>query len=113
MAVAFRIGSATSDFTVSGSIGMTYNSPEGAVLHYTETSFGGQRAVVKLVASRALDRPPKLKVLVSEGKATWVPFIIDRTEEGYRQHSIVLENKINRGVHEIIYAHMYASFQHD
>ncbi|WP_052915612.1 hypothetical protein [Mycobacterium haemophilum] len=56
---------------------MTYHGPGGAVLNYTETSFGGQRAVVKLVASGALDRHPKLKVLVPEGGATWVPFIAE------------------------------------
>jgi hypothetical protein len=77
------------------------------------TSFGGQRAVTKLVASRALDRHPKLKVLVSEGGATWVPFIADRMEEGYRQHAMVVRPKLSRSPREIIYSQVYASFQHD
>ena len=41
---------------------------------------------MKLVTSGALDRHPELKVLISEGGATWVPFIGDRMNEGYRQH---------------------------
>ena len=83
------------------------------MLNYTETSFGGQRAVVKLVASGALDRHPNLKVLVSEGGATWVPFVADRMEEGYRQHAMVVRPKLNRSPREIIYSQVYASFQHD
>lgn len=113
MVIAFHIGTEPIDFTAGGSIGVTYHGPGGAVLNYTETSFGGQRAVVKLVASGALDRHPNLKVLVSEGGATWVPFIADRMEEGYRQHAMVVRPKLNRSPHEIIYSQVYASFQHD
>jgi predicted TIM-barrel fold metal-dependent hydrolase len=113
MVVAFHIGTEPIDFAAGNSIGVTYHGPGGAVLNYTETSFGGQRAVVKLVASGALDRHPDLKVLVSEGGATWVPFIADRMEEGYRQHAMVVRPKLERGPREIIYSQVYASFQHD
>ncbi len=113
MVIAFHIGTEPIDFAASGSIGVTHHGPGGAVLNYTETSFGGQRAVAKLVASGALDRHPKLKVLVSEGGATWVPFIADRMEEGYRQHAMVVRPKLSRSPREIIYSQVYASFQHD
>ena len=113
MVIAFHIGTEPIDFAAGNSIGVTYHGPGGAVLNYTETSFGGQRAVVKLVASGALDRHPNLKVLVSEGGATWVPFIADRMEEGYRQHAMVVRPKLKRGPREIIYSQVYASFQHD
>ncbi|ORW51682.1 amidohydrolase [Mycobacterium paraense] len=113
MVIAFHIGTEPIDFAAGNSIGVTYHGPGGAVLNYTETSFGGQRAVVKLVASGALDRHPDLKVLVSEGGATWVPFIADRMEEGYRQHAMVVRPKLKRGPREIIYSQVYASFQHD
>ena len=113
MVIAFHIGTEPIDFAAGNSIGVTYHGPGGAVLNYTETSFGGQRAVVKLVACGALDRHPNLKVLVSEGGATWVPFIADRIEEGYRQHAMVVRPKLNRGPREIIYSQVYASFQHD
>lgn len=113
MVIAFHIGTEPIDFAAGNSIGVTYHGPGGAVLNYTETSFGGQRAVVKLVASGALDRHPDLKVLVSEGGATWVPFIADRMEEGYRQHAMVVRPKLTRSPREIIYSQVYASFQHD
>jgi predicted TIM-barrel fold metal-dependent hydrolase len=113
MVIAIHIGTEPIDFAGGGSIGVTHHGPGGAVLNYTETSFGGQRAVTKLVASGALDRHPNLKVLVSEGGATWVPFIADRMEEGYRQHAMVVRPKLSRSPREIIYSQVYASFQHD
>jgi predicted TIM-barrel fold metal-dependent hydrolase len=68
---------------------------------------------MKLVASGALDRHPDLNVLVSEGGATWVPFVADRMEEGYRQHAMAVRPKLSRPPKEIIYSQVYASFQHD
>ncbi|WP_343602811.1 amidohydrolase family protein [Mycobacterium sp.] len=113
MVIAFHIGTEPIDFAGGGAIGVTHHGPGGAVLNYTETSFGGQRAVTKLVACGALDRHPALKVLVAEGGATWVPFIADRMEEGYRQHAMVVRPKLGRSPREIIYSQVYASFQHD
>lgn len=115
MVIAFHIGTDPVDLTnkngVSGQV--RFRGPGGAVLNYTETTFGGQRAVMKLVASGALDRHPNLKVLVSEGGATWVPFIADRMIEGYRQHAMAVRPKLKRDIREIIYTQVYASFQHD
>jgi len=113
MVISFHIGTEPIDMASGGAAGIMYKGPGGAVLNYTETTFGGQRAVMKLVASGALDRHPNLKVLVSEGGATWVPFIADRMEEGYRQHSQVVRPKLSRSPKEIIYSQVYASFQHD
>src|SRR5260370_40565617 len=102
MVIAFHIGTEPIDFAAGGSIGVTFHGPGGAVLNYTETSFGGQRAVVKLVASGAVDRHPNLRGLVSEGRATWVPFIADRMEEGYSHHAMVLRPKLSRSHRGII-----------
>lgn len=113
MVISFHIGTEPVDMSNGGAAGVMYRGPGGAVLNYTETTFGGQRAVMKLVASGALDRHPNLKVLVSEGGATWVPFVADRMEEGYRQHSMVVRPKLKRSPKEIIYSQVYASFQHD
>ena len=63
----------------------------GAVLNYIETTYGGQRAVTQLIAAGVLDRHPELKVLVSEGGATWGPFMADRMDEGYRQHGAAVQ----------------------
>jgi predicted TIM-barrel fold metal-dependent hydrolase len=113
MVLAFHIGTDPIDLSKGGSAGVMYRGPGGAVLNYTETTFGGQRAVMKMVASGALDRHENLRVLVSEGGATWVPFIADRMIEGYRQHYMAVKPKLNRDIKEIIYTQVYASFQHD
>ncbi|MDZ7885099.1 MAG: amidohydrolase family protein, partial [Mycobacterium sp.] len=81
--------------------------------NWVETVFSGQRAATMLVASGALDRHPGLKVIVSEGGATWVPFIADRMDEAYRQHGVYVRPKLSRLPSEIIYDQVYASFQHD
>lgn len=113
MVLSFHIGTDPVDLAAGGQMGLVHRGPGGAVLNYTETTFGGQRAVAKMVACGALDRHSDLKVLVSEGGATWVPFLADRMEEGYRQHHMAVRPKLNRSPREIIYSQVYASFQHD
>lgn len=112
MVLAFHIGTDPVDMTQAGP-GVTYRGPGGAVMNYTETTFSGQRAAMKLVASGALDRHPGLKVLISEGGATWVPFLGDRMREGYRQHHMTVRPKLSRDPKEILMTQVYASFQHD
>jgi predicted TIM-barrel fold metal-dependent hydrolase len=113
MVIAFHIGTDPIDFVGGDNVGITYRGPGGAILNYTETTFSGQRAAMKMVASGALDRHPQLKVLVSEGGATWVPFLADRMTEGYRQHQSMVRPKLTRDPKEILYSQVYASFQHD
>jgi predicted TIM-barrel fold metal-dependent hydrolase len=116
MVLAFHIGTDPVDMTVggaSGGLGLVYRGPGGAVMNYAETTFSGQRAAMKMVASGALDRHPNLKVLISEGGATWVPFLGDRMVEGYRQHHMAVRPKLGRDPKEILFTQVYASFQHD
>jgi predicted TIM-barrel fold metal-dependent hydrolase len=113
MVIAFHIGTDPVDMLSGELIGVTYRGPGGAVLNHTETTFSGQRAVMKMVASGALDRHPSLKVLVSEGGASWVPFLGDRMNEAYRQHGSMVRPKLSRAPKEILYDQVYASFQHD
>ena len=111
--LAFHIGTDPVDMLSGELVGVTYRGPGGAVLNHTETTFSGQRAVMKLVASGALDRHVTLRVLVSEGGASWVPFLGDRMNESYRQHSMMVKPKLSRSPKEILYSQVYASFQHD
>ena len=111
--LAFHIGTDPVDLSSGQAVGVSYRGPGGAILNYNETTFSGQRAAAKMVASGALDRHPNLKVLISEGGATWVPFLADRLTEGYRQHSMAVRPKLNRSPKEILYSQVYASFQHD
>ena len=113
MVLAFHIGTDPLDLAAGEAPGFTYRGPGGAVLNYTETTFSGQRAAMKMVASGALDRHPELKVLISEGGATWVPFLGDRMNEGYRQHHMMTRPKLSRSPKEILMSQVYASFQHD
>ncbi len=103
---AFHIGGDASEHTM-------YTGPGGAILNYTNSTYSGQRAAMVLVACGALDRHPKLKVLISEGGASWVPFLADRMEEGYRQHSMFVRPNLSRSPKEILYTQVYCSFQHE
>jgi predicted TIM-barrel fold metal-dependent hydrolase len=90
-----------------------HHGPGGALRNYVEISFMVQRYVTMMVGSGILDRHPNLKILVSEGGATWVPFVADRMTEAYRQHGVWVRPKLSRPPIEIVYQQVYASFQHD
>ena len=103
--VAFHIG------TDRGSP-VKYRGPGGAIINYVETTFGGQRAVTQMVASGVIERHPDIKILVSEGGATWVPFLGDRMNECYRQQPMFHDGRISRPPAEYL-TNVYATFQHD
>ncbi len=111
MVLAFHIG--TEPVDADESFGVVFRGPGGAVLNYTQTTFGGQIAVMQMVASGALERHPRLRVLVSEGGATWGPFLGDRMNEGYRQHGMYVRPGLSKPPKRYIYEQVYASFQHD
>ena len=72
MVIGFHIGTSGADQA------SVFRGPGGAILNYVQTGFDGIYAAMKLVASGALERHPRLRILVSEGGATWVPYIGDR-----------------------------------
>jgi predicted TIM-barrel fold metal-dependent hydrolase len=107
LVLAFHIG------TDSGAGSRAYRGVGGALLNYVHTSYGGQSAVVALIGNGILDRHPELNVLVSEGGATWVPFVGDRMNEFYRQQPMWNEGRFSLTPKEYIMRQVYASFQHD
>jgi len=111
MVIGFHIG--TEPHAPTARTGVYYRGRGGAVLNYVETTYGGQRAVTQLIACGALDRHPDLRVLVSEGGATWGPFIADRMDEGYRQHGAAVRPNLSKLPSQFLYEQVYASFQHD
>jgi predicted TIM-barrel fold metal-dependent hydrolase len=111
MVIGFHIG--TEPHEPTRRTGVYYRGRGGAVLNYVETTYGGQRAVTQLIACGALDRHPDLRVLVSEGGATWGPFIADRMDEGYRQHGAAVRPTLSKPPSQYLYEQVYASFQHD
>jgi len=98
-------------FGATGAFAPLYTTT--TIMNYVETTFGGQRAAVKLIACGALDKRPELKMLISESGATWGPFIADRMTEAYRQHSAGVRPTLGREPAQILYEQVYASFQHD
>lgn len=111
MRIGFHIG--TEPVPANQRIGVYIRGRGAAVLNYVETTYGGQRAASQLISCGALDRHPELKVLVSEGGATWGPFLADRMDEGYRQHGAGVEPKLSKLPSAYLYEQVYASFQHD
>ena len=113
MVLAFHIGTDPIDHVGGEVIGVAYRGPGGAVMNHTNSGYSAMHAAMKMVASGALDRHPALKMLVSEGGATWVPYVGDRMNEAYRQHGFRAFPKLSASPKEILYRQVYASFQHD
>ncbi len=90
-----------------------YRGRGGAIINYVESGRDGIYAVMCLVSAGVFDRRPELKVLVSEGGATWVPYIGDRMNEAYRQHAEFVRPQLSKLPKEYLYNNVYASFQHD
>jgi predicted TIM-barrel fold metal-dependent hydrolase len=106
MVLTFHIGNEPADL-------VAHRGPGGAVMNWIEASWGGQRAAFKLVSCGALDQHPNLKVLISEGGASWVPFLGDRMDEAYRQLGTFVRPRLSLTPKELLYRQVYASFQHD
>ncbi len=111
MVVAFHIG--TEPWEADQHTGGYFRGAGGALMNYVETTYGGQRAVTKMIAGGVFDRYPNVKVMVSEGGATWGPFIADRLDEAYRQHGSMVRPMLRRLPSDYLYENVYASFQHD
>ena len=111
MVVSFHIGTEAHD--AASSHGGYFRGPGGALVNYVETTYGGQRVVTKMIATAVFDSHPDLKVIVSEGGATWGPFLVDRLDEGHRQHNSAVRPRLRRLPSEYLYEDIYASFQHD
>lgn len=107
VAIAFHIG--TSDAKDLA----PHRGPGAMVQNYVEQSYGGQRVTMQMVSSGALDRHPRLKLIVAEGGASWVPFLGDRMNEAYRQHHRWVKPKLSRLPKEILFEQVYTSFMHD
>jgi predicted TIM-barrel fold metal-dependent hydrolase len=111
LVVAFHIGTEAHD--AASFHGGYVRGAGGALINYVETTYGGQRAITRMIASGVFDRYPTVKAMVSEGGATWGPFIADRLDEAYRQHASAVRPRLSRLPSEYLYENVYASFQHD
>ncbi|HLG66374.1 MAG TPA: amidohydrolase family protein [Acidimicrobiales bacterium] len=90
-----------------------FHGPGAGPMNYVWASYPGMTMAGFMVASGVLDRHPNLKLLISEAGASWVPFLGDRLNEAYRQHSEFVKDRLSRLPKEILFDQVYASFQHD
>lgn len=90
-----------------------FHGPGAGTVNYLWASYSGMTMAAFMVASGVLDRHPDLKLVISEAGASWVPFLGDRLNEAYRQHSDFIRDELTRLPKEILYSQVYASFQHD
>lgn len=111
MVLGFHVG--TEPHTPDQRTGVYNTGRGGAIQNYVETSYGAQKITVSLISAGVFDRYPDLKMLVSEGGATWGPFMADRMDEAYRQHSAAVRPKLSKLPSEYLHTNVYASFQHD
>jgi predicted TIM-barrel fold metal-dependent hydrolase len=100
--------------TANGGGGMvTYRGPGKVVLNYAETAYGPMRFATKMVVGGTFERHPKLKVLLAESGAGWVPSLGDRMNEGFRQHGWLNNTTFQEPPKDQLMRHFYCSFQHD
>jgi predicted TIM-barrel fold metal-dependent hydrolase len=103
--VCFHIGTGMNPIVESGS--------GGAVINYLETFIPAQRTLGYLVASGVLDRHPDLRFVFVEGGASWLAGVIERLDEGYRQHNTWARPKLSASPGELVRRQCHVTFQHD
>jgi predicted TIM-barrel fold metal-dependent hydrolase len=96
-----------------GEDAVQFRGPGAGTVNYLWASYSGMTLAAFMVASGVLDRHPDLRLVISEAGATWVPFVGDRLNEAYRQHSDFIRDDLSRLPKEILYDQVYATFQHD
>jgi predicted TIM-barrel fold metal-dependent hydrolase len=111
MVLGFHVG--TEPHEADKRTGVYNTGRGGAIQNYVETSYGAQKITVALISAGVFDRHPDLKMLVSEGGATWGPFMADRMDEAYRQHAAAVRPRLSKLPSEYLFTNVYASFQHD
>lgn len=97
----------------SGSDPIVNRGPGGAIINYVETFFPVQRTLVQIVAAGVLERHPDLHVVFVEGGASWIPSMMDRMDEAYRQHDMFVHPRLSMPPSELLLRQVSATFQHD
>ncbi len=90
-----------------------HHGPGAGTMNYLYACYGGMEMGAMMAASGILDKRPGLKLLISEAGASWMPFIGDRLDEAFRQHSEFVRDELTKMPSEIMKEQVYASFQHD
>ncbi|MDO9485179.1 MAG: amidohydrolase family protein [Actinomycetota bacterium] len=108
MVIAVHTGAGGDDFNPN-----KHRGPGAGTMNYLAASYSGMDLAASMAASGVLDKRPSLKLIISEAGATWVPFVGDRLNEAWRQHSDFIRDNLTRTPKEVLYDQVYASFQHD
>jgi len=106
MPLCFHCGSGTETKVARG--------PGGAIINYVDLSAPIQRTLCQIIAAGVFDRYPALTVAMVEGGASWLPAIMDRMDEAFRQHHSAVRPKLDRLPSEYVTSgQVFATFQHD
>jgi predicted TIM-barrel fold metal-dependent hydrolase len=70
-----------------------HHGPGAGTMNYLYACYGGMDMAAMMAASGILDKRPGLKLLISEAGASWLPFIADRLDEAFRQHSCATSSR--------------------
>jgi predicted TIM-barrel fold metal-dependent hydrolase len=106
MALTSHIGTGPAPLT-------TASGPGGALINYVTIAMPMQRVVADLVSCGAFERHPRLRLLLAESGAAWLPSLADRMDEAFRQHGKWVRPKLSETPGTYIRRQVYASFQHD
>ena len=106
MALTSHIGTGPAPLT-------TASGPGGALINYVTIALPMQRVVADLVSCGAFERHPRLRLLLAESGAAWLPSLADRMDEAFRQHGKWVRPKLSETPGTYIRRQVYASFQHD
>jgi len=97
----------------SGSDPIVNRGPGGAIINYVETFFPVQRTLAQIIAAGILERHEQLHLVFVEGGASWIPSMMDRMDEAYRQHDMFVHPRLSAPPSEFLVRQVSATFQHD
>jgi predicted TIM-barrel fold metal-dependent hydrolase len=106
LAVTFHIGTGKDPRTARGN--------GGAVINYVVHAVApGMEPVVNLCASGVFERFPQLRVATIEADAGWIPWMLQKMDEGYLKHHFWVRPRLKALPSEYYRANCFASFGED
>jgi predicted TIM-barrel fold metal-dependent hydrolase len=100
---------------IGSSSQMPATSPDAPATVQATLSFGNAMASMSdFLFSGVLIRFPELKLAYSEGQIGWIPYILERADDVWRQHGAwAQKEKLPRPPSEYYFEHMYGCFFRD
>jgi predicted TIM-barrel fold metal-dependent hydrolase len=106
LAVTFHIGTSKDPRTARGNGGAVINF----VVHATSPAM---EPLTNLCASGVFDRFPRLRVAIIEADAGWIPWLLQKMDEGYLKHHFWVHPRLKCLPSEYFRSNCFASFGED